>query len=45
MPAAILTNIDNGKNIIIKVLDKGFGFKNKKYNSLYVIAREVMESS
>lgn len=45
MPGAILTKIHNGKNIIVKVLDKGFEFENKKYNSLSAIAREVMGSN
>ncbi len=41
MPGAILTKHHEGKNIIVKVLEKGFEYENKIYRSLSAIAKEV----
>ncbi len=45
LPGAIITKIHNGKQLVVKVLEKGFEFEDKKYKSLSAIAREVMGSN
>lgn len=44
LPGTLLTREYQGRDIVIKVLDDGFEFENRRYRSLSAIAREVTGS-